>query len=103
MRTHSWLSTPPGSKPVELVGPDGETELYVPGVALPSEPRVAGRYRKLILAGLGLALVVIVAIVAWSIITSGQTFDPALDQQPGQIDPATEQDPTLQVPDGAGG
>ncbi len=101
MRTHTLLSTPPGQEP-EAVSPvrASASELYVPGLAIPREPRPPGRYRTPVLAVGGMIALVLVAITAWWVVTSGQTFDPSLDNVPtGPSDGIQEQDPTLELPD----
>lgn len=79
MRTRTQLTTPPGQEP-ELSAPSrSSAEVYVPGLALPEEPAVPGRYRRLAVT---LATIVVLALVGYGIfraMTAGQTFDPALD------------------------
>ena len=59
MRTRTHLTTPPGQEP-ELSAPSRSGEAYVPGLAIPEEPHVPGRYRRLWVA---LGLVVVLALV----------------------------------------
>lgn len=80
MRTRTHLTTPPGQEP-ELSAPSRSGEAYVPGLAIPEEPHVPGRYRRLRVA-LGLVVVLaLVGFVAVRVTTAGQTFDPALDPE----------------------
>ena len=92
MRTRTHLTTPPGQEP-ELSAPSRSgDEAYVPGLAIPEEPHVPGRYRRLWVA-LGLVVVLaLVAVVAFRVTTAGQGFDPALDPEvaPGDEAPADD-------------
>lgn len=90
-RTH--LTTPPGETPV-TENVDGH-ELYTPGLAVPTEPKVPMRFRgPLIVVGL-LVLLVLAAWVGFQLVTAGQDFDPSLDV-PGQDE--QEFDPTIPIP-----
>ena len=90
MRTRTRLTTPPGQAP--SLDPDEQpgSEHYVPGLALPREPRVPGRRRRLWLTLAVLLVVVVGGYVAFRVATAGQQFDPALDPQldPGMSSPA---------------
>ena len=94
MRTRTRLTTPPGQDP--SLDPDAQpaAEHYVPGPALPREPRVPGRRRHLWLTLAILLVVVVGGYVAFRVATAGQQFDPALDQQvdPGTSSPAPTDD-----------
>jgi hypothetical protein len=81
VRTRTYLTTPPGAEPTDHTGrrePDGER--YVPALDLPTEPRVAGKHRRLlvilaVVAALGLLVFVLLRIGA-----AAQAEDPALSE-----------------------
>ncbi len=58
---------------------DGARELYSRGLAMPAEPRVPHRLRRVFVT---LAVLFVLAVIAWigfKLVTAGQDFDPALD------------------------
>jgi hypothetical protein len=79
VQTRTRLTTPPGQEPALASGARSDVETYVGGLALPSEPRVPGRRRRLWVVLGALALVAVGAWLAFRVATAGQTFDPALD------------------------
>lgn len=79
MRTRTHLTTPPGQEPEATAPTRSGDETYVPGLAIPEEPHVPGRFRRLWLV---LGVVAVLALIAFAVFrtaTAGQTFDPALD------------------------
>ena len=95
MRTRTQLTTPPGQEP-ELSassGPAGET--YVPGMALPQEPTVPGRHRRLVVTLVTVVLLAVIGYGAFRAMTAGQTFDPALDPGFTPTESATDPSPGL--------
>ena len=80
MRTRTWLTTAADQTPItDERTPDGER--YVPGPELPSEPRVPGRHRRLVV----LLVVVLVIVTAVAVVVIGeeaQRQDPAVPQVP---------------------
>ena len=92
MRTRTRLTTPPGQEPSLSSAGQPESEHYVPGLALPQEPRVPGRRRRLWVTLVVLAVLVVGGYIAFRVATAGQQFDPALDPQiePGVQAPADE-------------
>lgn len=94
MRTRTQLTTPPGQEP-ELSASSGPAdEAYVPGLALPEEPSVPGRNRRLLVTVVAVVLLAVVGYGVFRAMTAGQTFDPALD--PG----FTPTDATTDPPEG---
>ncbi len=83
MRTRTRLTTPPGQEPSLSADRRPDAEAYVPGLALPVEPRVPGPRRRLWVTLTLVAVVAAAAYVAFLMATSGQTFDPALDLDAG--------------------
>jgi hypothetical protein len=63
----------------------------VPGLQLPTEPSHAGRRRRLGVALIAIALVVLIGYVGFRVVTAGQTFDPALNRGTGADDQVIEQ------------
>lgn len=84
MRTRTRLTTPPREHPSLSDRPDSPDETYVRGFALPEEPRVPGPRRRLWVMLALVAVLAGVAYVTFLVITSGQSFDPALDLDSGQ-------------------
>lgn len=58
------------------------------GPALPSEPELPSRFRRLVLTVAAVVLVAAVGLLVWRNATAGQFQDPALS---GDSDPATPQ------------
>ncbi len=79
MRTRTRLTTPPGVDPEPTAPSRTADEVYVPGLALPEEPSVPGRHRRLLATLLALVVLLAVAFGVFRVMTAGQTFDPALD------------------------
>ena len=102
MRTRTRLTTPPGQDPELSEASRPSAEVYVPGFALPEEPSVPGRYRRVLAV---LAVVAVLALVAYGIfraMTAGQTFDPALDPGFAPSEPASSE-PAASPSDGLPG
>lgn len=99
LRTRTHLTTPPGVAPVTESADRNSFELYTPGLRLPAEPVVASRFRTQIILLVTLVGLALVAFIAFQVVTSGQDFDPSLDENiPGE----GGFDPTVQLPDDAG-
>lgn len=83
MRTRTRLTTPPDQRPA--LDDDGRQadEAYVPGFALPQEPRVPGRRRRLWATLAVVVVLTAIAYVGFRVATAGQTFDPALEPEVG--------------------
>lgn len=87
MRTRTRLTTPPGQEPSLSSPGQSDAETYVPGLALPEEPHVPGRRRRVWIVLAVLVAVAVGGYVAFRVATAGQQFDPALDPQ---LDPGIE-------------
>lgn len=111
LRTRTRLTTPPGQDPqpageqpdaasrASTVTADAD-ERYVPGLALPDEPRVRSRWFKplVVMSSIVVVLGILYAILLAA--TQGQYLDPALDEDvPGQPAPVETDDPVLEAPD----
>lgn len=98
VRTRTRLTTPPGREP-DAAGVRTDTETYVPGLALPREPRVPGKRESLWITLGVVAVLVIGGLVSFRVSTRGQEFDPALDL-PSQFGDAGEgeDNPVFEVP-----
>lgn len=81
MRTRTRLTTPPGERPA--LDDDGARadEAYVPGLALPEEPHIPGRRRRLWVTLAVVAVLAVIAYVSFRVATAGQSFDPALEPE----------------------
>jgi hypothetical protein len=83
MRTRTRLTTPPGQEPVlDEAGPDRSQERYSPGLAVPTEDRVASRWRPLALSVAALVVVAAVGYGLWQLGAASQQEDPALSEIP---------------------
>lgn len=80
MRTRTRLSTPPGQEPEPEAGPDRD-ERYLPGFALPREPRVPRPGARLARFVLAIVAVLAVAALAVRIVGATEDRDPALPQR----------------------
>lgn len=101
MRTRTRLTTPPGEAPSLSDRQRPVDETYVRGFALPEEPRVPGRRRRLWVTLAVLTVLAVVTSVTFLVITSGQSFDPALDldaEQDADTVDTTTPDPEGTVP-----
>ncbi len=99
LRTRTHLTTPPGGAPVTESDDRSSFELYTPGLQLPGEPVIASRFRTQIVLLATVILLAVIGFIAFQVVTSGQDFDPSLDENiPGE----EEFDPTVQLPDDAG-
>ena len=79
MRTRTRLTSPSGQEPEATTPSRSADEVYVPGLALPEEPSVPGRRRRLAVTLVVLVAFVVVGYGVFRAMTAGQTFDPALD------------------------
>lgn len=79
MRTRTRLTTPPGQAPALDAAAGSDDEAYVRGFAIPEEPRVPGRFRRLWVTLVLVLLTAAVVYVGLRVITAGEGFDPALD------------------------
>ena len=73
------LTGRPG-EPTAAERTDPPAELYVAGFGLPQEPRVPGRFRRLIIVTVSTVVVAGGAYLAFRITTAGESFDPLVDQ-----------------------
>lgn len=104
MRTRTLLTTPPSQTPTEDVPAVRERpERYSRGLALPTEPKVPGRYRAVRIALVTAAVIALIAWLVLRVLLAGQFQDPALNEVPAGESTFEdgEQDPTLQLPDEA--
>ena len=103
MRTRTHLTTPPGQQPELSADTRPGDETYVPGFALPDEPRVPGRYRRVWITA---AVVVVLAAAGFGMfrsMTAGQSFDPALDAEFAPVDDGATGTATSSPTDGLPG
>lgn len=117
MRTRTRLTTPPGEEPASDEGVRlSDPERYSPALAVPAEPDVPGRYRRI---GVVLGILVLLAILGYAgfqLANRGSFQDPSLDdpslqqpagdepgaeapEEPSAEDPAIDQDPAIEQPD----
>lgn len=97
MRTRTHLTTPPGHEPELSADTRPGDETFVPGFELPQEPSVPGRLRRLWTTLAVLAVLALAGYGALRVMTSGQTFDPALDSDVAPVEDGasgTDADPT---------
>lgn len=102
MRTRTLLTTPPSQTPVsDEPSAEERREVYSRGLALPTEPKVPGKHRKLKIVLLTLAGLALIGWLVLRVLLAGQFQDPALTDTPASGDGTFqegEQDPTLQLP-----
>jgi hypothetical protein len=109
MRTRTLLTTPPGEEPVGDDTPGRlDPERYAPALALPREPRVPGRFRRLWISLTILVVVAVIGVAVFQLVTASQFQDPALSgDDPSLEAPAVDEeeefDPTLEAPEGGEG
>lgn len=99
--TRTRLTTPPGREPTTDPLAERAGELWSPGFAIPEEPSVPGRYRKLWIVLTTIAVLALAGLITFRILTAGQFQDPALfDPSNPPTIPAEgdDQDPTLPQP-----
>jgi hypothetical protein len=97
VRTRTYLTTPPGQRPTDATGrAEADDERYVPALDLPSEPRVAGRHRRLLLVLSVVTTLVLVVGGLFLLVTASQGEDPALsDPAMPPPDEAADEGPSL--------
>lgn len=85
MRTRTLLTTPPGRTPEPELGRSSRpAERYSPGLALPTEPTVPSRFRRV---GIAIATLVVVGLLGVAFVQVGitqQAEDPALTELPDE-------------------
>jgi hypothetical protein len=97
VRTRTYLTTPPGREPTDATGrAEVERERYVPALDLPSEPRVPGRHRRLLIVVSVIAVLVLVGLLLLRMVSASQSEDPAM------TDPSMQQAPDGVADDGEG-
>jgi hypothetical protein len=83
MRTRTRLTSPPGEEPTADEAIETRTpERYSPALALPEEPDVPGRFRRVLVT---VGVLALLALVGWGLLrlaSAGQAEDPALDEAP---------------------
>jgi hypothetical protein len=91
VRTRTYLTTPPGREPTDATGrAEDERERYVGALDLPTEPRVPGKHRRLLIVLSVIAALSLVGLLLLRMVSASQAEDPAM------TDPSMQQ-----VPEGA--
>jgi hypothetical protein len=97
--TRTWLTTPPGEEPLADSRGDEDEERYVPALDVPTEPRVPGRHRNL-LVGAGAVVLVLALVVAVVLIGErAQQEDPSVPDIPGIEDPSMDEPEDASLPE----
>jgi hypothetical protein len=81
VRTRTELTTPPGQEPDLGGAATSDDEVYVHGLALPEEPTVPGRFRRLWATLLVVVVLATAGYVTVRATTAGGGLDPALDPE----------------------
>jgi hypothetical protein len=92
----TYLTTAPGQDPSEATGRATREprERYVPGLAAPTEPRVASRLRRPIAVVLALTIAAATIALAVRLTAAAQAQDPALASPQPSAPVARDADPT---------
>jgi hypothetical protein len=91
VRTRTYLTTPPGREPTDATGrAEDDRERYVRALDLPTEPRVPGKHRRLLIVLSVIAVLSLVGLLLLRMVSASQSEDPAM------TDPSMQQ-----VPEGA--
>jgi hypothetical protein len=99
VQTRTHLTSPPGQGPTATSSPSTGDEVYVPGLAVPEEPKVPGRYRRVVVLVVALVLLAAATYLTLQVMTMGEDFDPALDQLIDPGAPADEPASEAELPD----
>jgi hypothetical protein len=79
VRTRTYLTTPPGREPTDATGrAEVDRERYVPALDLPSEPRVPGKHRRLVIVLSVVAVLALVGLLLLRMVSASQSEDPAM-------------------------